>query len=61
MNNVIGECPICESDLVVTKLKCTHCSTEIGGSFQLSKFNYLYLIFELFKINFNLFYYDYLF
>jgi len=41
MNNVIGECPICESDLVVTKLKCTHCSTEIGGAFQLSKFNYL--------------------
>lgn len=41
MNNVIGECPICSSDLVVTKLKCTHCNTEIGGAFQLSKFNYL--------------------
>lgn len=41
MNNVIGECPICEHDLVVTKLKCTNCNTEIGGEFQLSKFNYL--------------------
>jgi len=41
MNNVIGECPICQSDLVVTKLQCTHCKTEIGGSFKLSKFNYL--------------------
>ena len=41
MNNVIGECPICEHDLVVTKLKCTNCNTEIGGAFQLSKFNYL--------------------
>lgn len=41
MNNVIGECPICQHDLVVTKLQCTNCNTEIGGSFQLSKFNYL--------------------
>lgn len=41
MNNVIGECPICQSDLVVTKLQCTNCSTELGGTFQLSKFNYL--------------------
>lgn len=41
MNNVIGECPICQSDLKVTKLQCTHCKTEIGGAFQLSKFNYL--------------------
>lgn len=39
--NVIGECPICENDLIVTKLKCTKCKTEISGEFQLSKFNYL--------------------
>ena len=40
-NNVIGECPICSSDLIVTKLQCTSCKTEISGAFQLSKFNYL--------------------
>ncbi len=41
IKNVIGECPICESDLIVTKLQCTNCKTEISGAFQLSKFNYL--------------------
>ena len=41
MNNVIGECPICQSDLQVQTLKCGHCSTEIKGAFKLSKFNYL--------------------
>ena len=41
MNNVIGECPICKSDLNVTKLECTNCHTELSGQFQLSKFNYL--------------------
>lgn len=41
MNNVIGECPICQSDLKVTQLKCVSCGTELHGSFQLSKFNYL--------------------
>ncbi len=39
--SVIGKCPICESELLVTKLKCTNCNTEISGEFQLSKFNYL--------------------
>ena len=41
VKSVIGACPICESDLIVTKLKCTNCNTEISGAFQLSKFNYL--------------------
>ena len=41
IKNVIGECPICENDLIVTRLKCTKCKTEISGTFQLSKFNYL--------------------
>ncbi len=41
VKNVIGQCPICESDLIVTKLKCKNCNTEISGEFQLSKFNYL--------------------
>ena len=41
MNNVIGECPICGGDLIVSKLSCTNCKTEISGQFKLSKFNYL--------------------
>jgi len=41
MNNVLGECPICQSDLTVTKLTCGHCDTELTGKFKLSKFNYL--------------------
>ena len=41
MHNVIGECPICHSDLKVTKLQCVKCHTEISGNFTLSKFNYL--------------------
>ena len=41
MYNVIGECPVCHSDLKVTKLKCVSCKTEISGDFTLSKFNYL--------------------
>ena len=41
LRHVIGECPICKSDLKVTKLKCTSCNTEISGEFQLSKFSYL--------------------
>jgi hypothetical protein len=41
MKNVIGECPICGGDLVVSKLSCHHCDTEISGQFKLSKFNYL--------------------
>ncbi len=41
IRNVIGECPICQSDLNVTRLKCSNCNTEISGEFQLSKFSYL--------------------
>jgi hypothetical protein len=43
MHKVIGECPICQSELKVTKLKCSNCHTEISGDFTLSKFNYLSL------------------
>ena len=39
--HVIGECPICNHDLFVTKLECSNCHTKISGQFQLSKFNYL--------------------
>ncbi|MCF7924238.1 MAG: DUF2089 domain-containing protein [Candidatus Izimaplasma sp.] len=38
---VISECPVCQHDLEVTRLACSHCSTELEGNFTLSKFNYL--------------------
>lgn len=35
---VIGKCPICESELKVSKLSCNNCHTNIEGSFTLCKF-----------------------
>ncbi len=34
-------CPSCDSDLLVTKLSCTSCSTEVSGSYVLPVFNQL--------------------
>lgn len=41
MKEVIGNCPVCDHDLSVTKLTCHNCETEISGDFRLSKFDYL--------------------
>jgi hypothetical protein len=38
---VLSECPVCHGDLVVTRLNCEECGTELQGEFTLSKFNYL--------------------
>ncbi len=38
---VIGTCPVCASQLKVTKLHCHSCSTSIEGDFELDKFSYL--------------------
>ena len=38
---VINKCPVCSSRLVVTKLKCSKCSTVIENEFEMSKFEYL--------------------
>ncbi len=35
MNSVIGKCPVCGQELVVTRLDCIHCGTEMGGQFSL--------------------------
>lgn len=40
-SHVIGQCPVCTSELHVTKLACPNCQTKIEGEFLLSKFNYL--------------------
>ncbi len=35
---VIGKCPVCGEELDVTRLSCSHCYTNIEGSFTLCKF-----------------------
>ena len=35
---VIGRCPVCGEELDVTRLSCSHCYTNIEGSFTLCKF-----------------------
>ena len=33
INNTLSKCPVCESDLVVTRLYCVNCDTTIEGHF----------------------------
>jgi hypothetical protein len=37
-NETIGKCPICSSELEVSKLTCNTCETTIDGHFVLCKF-----------------------
>lgn len=41
MPEVIGRCPMCESELLVTHLRCQQCGTGLEGAFQLTKFDRL--------------------
>ena len=41
MKKVISRCPVCQSELTVTRLQCETCDTVIENRFQLSKFDYL--------------------
>ena len=41
MYAVIGRCPVCNNALQVTRLHCGNCQTEIGGAFDLGKFQQL--------------------
>lgn len=34
MNRMLTKCPVCNSDLVVTRLHCPQCDTTIEGQFQ---------------------------
>ncbi|NMB07423.1 MAG: DUF2089 domain-containing protein [Tissierellia bacterium] len=35
---VLGRCPVCDQELNVTRLSCSHCHTNIEGVFSLCKF-----------------------
>jgi hypothetical protein len=37
MNPVIGQCPICQGTLLVTRLNCRTCDTTIDGHFTLGR------------------------
>jgi hypothetical protein len=41
MPEVIGRCPMCEGELVVTHLRCQQCGTGMDGVFHLNKFDRL--------------------
>lgn len=41
MKKIISRCPVCTSELTVTRLKCGTCDTVIENNFKLSKFDYL--------------------
>jgi hypothetical protein len=38
---VIGKCPVCNSKMMVERLKCPSCGTGVDGKFKLNKFDYL--------------------
>ncbi len=37
MYPVVGQCPICQDDLVVTSLHCRNCDTSLQGHFELGR------------------------
>ncbi len=37
MYPVLGQCPICQDDLVVTQLHCRNCDTTLQGHFELGR------------------------
>ena len=41
MNQVIGQCPICQDNLHVTRLHCRNCDTTIEGHFSLGRLYHL--------------------
>jgi len=41
MHTVIGQCPVCDGKLEVTKLHCRSCGTSIEGRFDLGMFHAL--------------------
>lgn len=47
-----AECPSCRTDLEVTELRCSHCETEVRGSYQLPPISRLEPVEQDFILNF---------
>ena len=41
MNQVLTECPVCKSDLTITRLECATCNTAIEGQFNMGRLSRL--------------------
>jgi len=41
IHNLVGNCPVCGDDMIITSLKCHSCETTISGKFKLDKFSKL--------------------
>jgi hypothetical protein len=41
MNQLFGKCPVCSEELIVTKLECRTCGTDIGGQFTMGRISRL--------------------
>jgi hypothetical protein len=37
MYPIVGQCPICQDDLIVTRLHCRNCDTTLEGHFELGR------------------------
>ncbi len=37
MHQVFGKCPVCGKELLVTRLECRACGTDIGGQFSVGR------------------------
>ena len=41
MNKVFGKCPICGEEMIVTRLECRSCGTDINGQFSVGRLSQL--------------------
>ena len=41
IHNLVGNCPVCGDDMIITELQCPSCETTISGKFKLDKFSRL--------------------
>ena len=41
MHQIFGKCPVCGKELIVTRLECRDCGTDIGGQFSVGKLSQL--------------------
>lgn len=48
MNQVLGKCPVCGKEMIVTRLECRSCGTDIGGQFTIGRLS----LFEADEIQF---------